>query len=82
MFSKDPRQCGHVVIMCPTFLDVSRTSTIAHIIDTALKKEKVDIAPGLMTVEFKGLEIHRSQLVTEFITSDENPLLFKCPEGM
>ena len=66
----------------PTFLDVSRTSTIAHIIDTALDKEKVVIAPGLVTVEFKELEIRRDRPVTEFHTSYEKPLLLKCPEGM
>ena len=66
----------------PTSLNGSRTSTIAHIIDTALDKEKVDIAPGLVTVEFKELEIRRDRLVTEFDTSYENPLLLKCPEGI
>ena len=67
----------------PTFLNVSRTSTIAHIIDAALDKVKVDVAPDLVTVKFREAEIRsRGQLVAEFDTSSQNPLLLKCHEGM
>ena len=41
-----------------TSLDVSRTLT-DHVIDTALTKVKVEIAPDCVTVEFEVLEICR-----------------------
>ena len=63
-----------------TSLDVSCTLTIDRLVTAVLKQEKLDTAPDLVTVEFEGVEIRGGQLVTEFTTSDENPLLLKCPD--
>ena len=63
-----------------TGLYVSRTLTIDRLIAAALEQLKVEIAQGLVTVEFGGVKICRDQLVTEFNTSYENPLLLKCPD--
>ena len=63
-------------------LDVSCTLTIDRLVPVALKKEKVDIPRGLVTVKFGEAEIRRDRLVTDFDTtcSYGNPLLLKCPD--
>ena len=66
-----------------TSVYVENTADVDGLIATVLHREKVDIAPGLVTVEFDGEEIEDSGLLaTEFETSSQNPLLLKCPEGM
>ena len=65
-----------------TSVYVENTADVDGLIATVLEQLRVDIAPGLVTVEFKELEIRRDRLVTEFVTSSQNPLLLKCPEGM
>ena len=40
-----------------TSLDVSHTVTIDRLVTAALEKEKVNVAPSLVTVEFEGVEI-------------------------
>ena len=66
-----------------TSVYVENTADVDGLIATVLHREKVDIAPDLVTVEFDGEEIEdRGQLVAEFVTSSQNPLLLKCPEGM
>lgn len=57
---------------------VENDADVHDLITAALEKEKVNLAPDLVTVEFEGFEICRARLVTEFDTSDENPLLLKC----
>ena len=59
---------------------VENNADVDDLVTAALKQEKVDTAPDLVTVEFRGVEIRRGQLVAEFYTSDENPLLLKCPD--
>ena len=69
----------------PTGVCIENSANIDDLIAAALEQEEVDIAPDLVTVEFEGVKICEDRLVTEFDTSDENPLLLKCPddcEGM
>ena len=63
---------ANLVPRLPSRVDVSLTLTINRIIDTVLKRVKVDIPPDLMTVKFEGVEM------TEINTSDEIPLVLKC----
>ena len=65
-----------------TGLRIRCSADIDDLIDAALEKVKVNVAPSLVTVEFNGAKIHRGQLVAEFVTSSQNPLLLKCHEGM
>ena len=66
-----------------TGLRIRSSADIDDLIDAALEKVKVNVVPSLVTVEFNGAKIRsRGQLVAEFVTSSQNPLLLKCPEGM
>ena len=64
----------------PTGVCIENSANIDDLIAAALEQEEVDIAPDLVTVEFEGVKIREDRLVTEFDTSDENPLLLKCPD--
>ena len=69
-----------------TSVRVENNADVDDLVTAVLKQEKLNIAPRFVRVEFvEGVEICSSQLVTEIKTSDENPLLLKCPddcEGM
>ena len=62
---------ANLVPRLPSRVDVSLTLTINRIIDTVLKRVKVDIPPDLVTVEFERVEM------TEINTSNEIPLVLK-----
>ena len=59
---------------------VENNADVDDLVTAALEKEKLNVSPGLVTVEFEGVEIRGGRLATEFHTSDENPLLLKCPD--
>ena len=65
-----------------TGIYIRNSADIDDLIDAALEKVKVNVGPDLVTVVFNGAKIRREQLVAEFVTSYENPLLLKCHEGM
>ena len=64
-----------------TSVRVENNADVDDLVTAVLKQEKLDIAPGFVTVKFGEAEIEDSGLLaTEFDTSDENPLLLKCPD--
>lgn len=60
------------------YVRVEANSDIAEVVECALEKEKVDIAPSLVSVESKSGVVRRDQIISSIETSYDYPLILHC----